>query len=276
MTTPPKTSYGSMAHVMRDNLYVMKPGHLFTSPAVTSSFTLRFYAVLLINANGQNLSVTTDDQTLRAPVIAIKPPERRTLVAMDAQLVSVLINPLHEVFPRFRLIAEKGGLSIPFDAFRPLQSKMQAAYRGEIEMPEARELYEKLIGAAAPFLPELQPVSPRVRDAIARWAIDAEQPIGELAKDVGVSTSRMTHLFTQVMGLPMRSYQLWRKVHRIASLFADGASLTEIAYAAGFADASHMGSTFQETFGAPPSHFLRSDLVRVSSERAPTGNKPRS
>jgi AraC-like DNA-binding protein len=94
---------------------------------------------------------------------------------------------------------------------------------------------------------------------------DPTDGLDQLAVKVGVSSDRLSRLFLDAVGLPMRSYLLWRKTHRIAALFSEGLSLTDIAHAAGFTDSAHMCHMFQDVFGAPPSHFLRSDLVRVQA-----------
>ena len=80
--------------------------------------------------------------------------------------------------------------------------------------------------------------------------------MGELAAEVGLSEDRFMHVFKAQMGLPVRRYLLWLRLHRAARLMKAGVTLTEAAHGAGFADSAHMSRTFKENFGVPPSGFL--------------------
>ena len=58
-------------------------------------------------------------------------------------------------------------------------------------------------------------------------------------------------------GLPLRRYVLWLRLRDVLLSLAEGASLTEAAHAAGFADSAHMSRTFRDMFGVRPSMFLK-------------------
>ncbi|MFF2554802.1 helix-turn-helix domain-containing protein [Nocardia sp. NPDC058058] len=79
----------------------------------------------------------------------------------------------------------------------------------------------------------------------------------DLAARVGISASRLTHLFTGEVGLPLRRYVLWLRLMIARNAVADGADLTTAAHAAGFADSAHLTRTCRETFGLPPSALSR-------------------
>jgi AraC-like DNA-binding protein len=85
-----------------------------------------------------------------------------------------------------------------------------------------------------------------------------------LAKEIGISASRLRHMFKEQTGLPISRYVLWMRL-RTALLHAlDGASMTESAQAAGFADAAHFSRTCRQIFGLPPSAFAPVDTVFVA------------
>ena len=52
-------------------------------------------------------------------------------------------------------------------------------------------------------------------------------------------------------GLPFRTYVLWLRVVRAVDAHTKGASLTEAAQEAGFADSAHLSRTFKRMFGLP-------------------------
>lgn len=91
--------------------------------------------------------------------------------------------------------------------------------------------------------------------------------IGEAAAEVALSSSRLEHLFTEQVGIPIRSYLLWGRVRYALQLMVGGDSLTEVALEAGFFDSSHLSRTFRRMVGIAPSTLLRkTSLYRVRRE----------
>ena len=78
-----------------------------------------------------------------------------------------------------------------------------------------------------------------------------------MAAAVGVSTSRLTHVFSSQIGIPLRTYARWLRLVTATERLADGCNITEAAHAAGFADAAHFSRTFKEMFGLAPSHVTK-------------------
>src|SRR5262245_5376156 len=112
---------------------------------------------------------------------------------------------------------------------------------------------------------------PRIRKLLAklrRSGLEHDTSLEGLAADVGMSPGRLMHVFTESIGIPLRPYLAWLRVQRAACAILGGASLTEAAQVAGFADAAHMSRTFKHKLGFPPS-VLR--LMRVT----PVGQSPR-
>jgi AraC-like DNA-binding protein len=78
----------------------------------------------------------------------------------------------------------------------------------------------------------------------------------ETASAAGLSASHFQHLFTTEVGVPFRRYRGWQRLRAAIRSAAAGASLTDAAHAAGFADQAHFSRAFRAAFGAPPSHGL--------------------
>ncbi|OKH62105.1 AraC family transcriptional regulator [Mycobacterium sp. SWH-M5] len=78
-----------------------------------------------------------------------------------------------------------------------------------------------------------------------------------LAAEVGVSVSRLTHLFSEQVGLPLRRYVLWSRLRVAIVNVQNGADLTGAAHAAGFSDSAHLTRTTRTMFGLPPSILSR-------------------
>jgi AraC-like DNA-binding protein len=87
--------------------------------------------------------------------------------------------------------------------------------------------------------------------AYAESGIGARLSLAGAADAACLSPSRARHLFAEQAGLPFRTFVLWVRIRKAVALYAAGASLTEAAHEAGFADSAHLSRTFRRTFGLP-------------------------
>jgi AraC-like DNA-binding protein len=74
-----------------------------------------------------------------------------------------------------------------------------------------------------------------------------------VAKVAFLSPSRFRHLFVEQTGMGLREYILWRRLVSVWERRMEGASLSEAAHAAGFADSAHLTRTSRSMLGLPPS-----------------------
>jgi AraC-like DNA-binding protein len=77
-------------------------------------------------------------------------------------------------------------------------------------------------------------------------------PLAELARDVGLSPSRLRHLAYTELGLPLSKYVLWRKLGLASRALARGESLAQAAAAGGFADQAHFTKSMRALVGLTP------------------------
>lgn len=156
------------------------------------------------------------------------------------------------------------------DLSRPLQS-LVAALPATLDCPGAHRLALDLLRHLAAEESTLR-LDSRVEAVaqIARSQVLSPRPIADLARQVGLSPSRLRHLFRQQMGLSLQRYLLWQRLFR-ALEYASGQTLTEAAHAAGFADSAHLARVFRETFGFRPSEVFggSSHSVQVNLCRHP-------
>lgn len=102
---------------------------------------------------------------------------------------------------------------------------------------------------------------PAVRDALLRLPDLVDEgavDFSGLASAVGVSVSRLTHVFTDEVGLPLRSYARWLRLVTAVEYLAGGATITEAAHAARFSDGAHFSRVFKQMFGLAPSDVVGS------------------
>lgn len=147
----------------------------------------------------------------------------------------------------------KGAMvSIPADQLGDLPARLKATYEDPRHTDEdLRALGKKLIERLAGGGVGVQGPDARIKKLLP-WVmarLDKEVSLSEVAEVVGLSTGRTRHLFVEQTGLPFRTYVLWLRLMRAVESYAGGASLTEAAHRAGFADSAHLSRTFRRMFG---------------------------
>lgn len=144
--------------------------------------------------------------------------------------------------------------TIPSEILGDLRERLTAAYRSPTKnnamlMNLGRELVAVLGGDAIAGVPDL-----RIRKVIAWAAAQINEPVGlsDAVSVSGLSASRLRHLFVEQTGLPFKTYLLWLRLTRAVEALAAGATLTQAAHDAGFADSAHFSRTFRRMFGVAP------------------------
>lgn len=125
-----------------------------------------------------------------------------------------------------------------------------------------------LLGANEPPPRAIPPRDVRIARLMALTrATEGTVRLADLASRVGLSSSRLTHLFTRCEGIPFKRWLLWDRLLRTVDRLAAGDDLTTAAHAAGFADSAHFSRSFRAHFGIAASSVFRSRSVQV--ERCP-------
>ncbi len=142
--------------------------------------------------------------------------------------------------------------------------------------PAAADLAQKLPadcgamqGALGAFLTEYgQPPAP-LDGRIARCCetlrrdLPERLNLAELAAQVGLSPSRLTHLFRSETGVSLRRFLLQLKIHRAMACWAPGKTVSEIAAEGGFYDQPHLVRTARDLFDALPSVYAGTGWFQV-------------
>ncbi len=135
---------------------------------------------------------------------------------------------------------------------------------------KAYDVYRKLVTALDGY-PEhaVETVDPRIKAAIDLLKgkyLTEKLAVTDLARKIGLSESRLRHLFTEQVGIPVRRYVLWLRLMTAVQFAVQGEPLTQAAYSAGFADSAHLCRTFRRMYGTSLSTLVKnSRFVQVFS-----------
>ena len=115
----------------------------------------------------------------------------------------------------------------------------------------------------------------RVHDQL-REAFRDPPSVVELAAAAGVHQSHLLRRFRRHYGMsPTELVRRWKAEYARVLLAEPGASLSAVAFEAGFADQSHMGRVLRRVYGTTPGKLQRKDvttrLVNASTQTLPPG-----
>ncbi len=79
----------------------------------------------------------------------------------------------------------------------------------------------------------------------------------ELGAALGLSASRVLHLFSEQVGVPYRRFRMWKRLWLSTELLHARDNMTMAAVDSGFADATHFSHAFRDTFGVNPAPVFR-------------------
>jgi AraC-like DNA-binding protein len=91
----------------------------------------------------------------------------------------------------------------------------------------------------------------------------------DAAAAVGLSPSHFMHWFRQASGLSFRAFVRWLRLQRAVRTLSTGATLTEAAHLAGFADSAHLSRTFVATFGVRAAPLRSARIVCSDAVQPP-------
>lgn len=129
--------------------------------------------------------------------------------------------------------------------------RLAEAWRGFV--PGQDDLREAMGDALA--------VRPRRLDARVQRSLaileSEDVSVAQAALRVGLSDSRLTHLMTETLGAPPRTWRTWLRLrHALRETLLGGANLTQAAHRAGFADSAHLTRTCKQLSGVRPAQML--------------------
>ncbi|MDG9923552.1 MULTISPECIES: AraC family transcriptional regulator [unclassified Pseudomonas] len=156
-----------------------------------------------------------------------------------------------------RMAGRRGAVHFALDEEDSCIAGFDDLHRRTAAPPEVYEWLERMINPRQEAPPGFTS-DPRIVRAIAliKTDVSCNQSIDFLAEQVGLSVPRLTQLFRQKIGVPIRRYRQWHRLFVTSVGVARGLNLTDAAMAAGFTDSAHFSHTFRTIIGMSPSAAL--------------------
>lgn len=242
---------------LKSYAYVWDGVLLYAPRAMTNTRHAHFPATVLM-AVDQPFALTLDDGERRYHEIAVLAPNvYRETDSEGNPLVDFLIDPDDPLYCYLHpLLNGRSSASLPGLALGALRPRFRTLFQGGMTCGDAQHFVLEALRALCPEPAAELPWDSRVRQAAAfmRRRIPGAIPaIPEVAAAVGLSESRLMHLFRAELGLPIRQYLLWLRIRQAMRLWAQGLSLAEMAVAAGFYDQAHFTRTLRRMTDYAPS-----------------------
>lgn len=251
----------------QNRLYVWDDRFLYITPGMVSDVTQRHTVTLLIalsdagfmlgDSNGQS-------QRYQAALIARQVP--RSLDASNTSLLSLNFDP--QSYEHHALTAFMGSQTVRSVILKPGAIEPEDMLRigsGTLEKASLFRLTTELPQAINGYRPIKMPMDMRALHVARK--IKKELPltstVAELAEEVGLSADRLSHLFSDKLGIPIKSYILWARMRRAVDLIARGVPLSAVAYDVGFSDSAHLTRTIRHFFGLTPSFLAKGMKVEM-------------
>jgi AraC family transcriptional regulator, arabinose operon regulatory protein len=98
----------------------------------------------------------------------------------------------------------------------------------------------------------------RVAETLNAIRHGGRRRVADLARNVGLSASRLEHLIKEQTGIPLRTHLAEWRLQQAATLLEEThLRVSEICYTAGFCHPANFANQFRRAFGAAPSRYRR-------------------
>lgn len=215
-------------------------------------------AMLLISLDDE-LLLHSQGTSLYGRSILLPPGLELTVDSRGSRVAICYLDVFGEDFALLapRMARQEAGLLHGLDEETLWISRFDALHRSSAGPEAIWDWLERLINPQR-LVPPGFTCDPRIVRAVEliKADVSCNQSIDYLAERVGLSVPRLTQLFRQKIGIPIRRYRQWHRLFVTCVGVARGMNLTDAAVAAGFTDSAHFSHTFRSIIGMAPTTVL--------------------
>ena len=257
----------------RSSLYLFEGFALFLGDRIEADVKPHSHHLLKIFISLDHSFKIEHRGEFREVEIAIIAPDEAHRFASDEGNYAVLYLDGESEAARYlcsKYIGSHGLCLLPELFLIPTKVELMELKKGSTSISKAECVSKSILGILlGPYGQETGELDPRIKKAIAllKESPDKKIKIESVARHIGLSESRLIHLFTHQVGVPPRRYALWLRLLDAIDEIVEGASFTDAAYAAGFSDSAHLSRTFRKMFGLSLVEVFKSTSVASSFKR---------
>jgi len=175
---------------------------------------------------------------------------------------------LNKLIPKMSESIDISGQSRCFSDIRCESEMIKSVQNLLTKRPSAEDALEELdswmkfIDTSNQDLPDV-----RVSKAVSMIKENLSQNISvaEVADSVHLSVPRLSQLFKEVTGTPIRRFRLWHRIAMTPIKLREGFSLTDAAMFSGFSDYAQFSRVFRELCGGSPSAAKNNTEIKILS-----------
>lgn len=183
----------------------------------------------------------------------------------DDAIVLVYVEPLSDVgAAASAFLGDRDFAALPGETVRSLRERSRSLADATAALAES---FGVTSGAGRQELARGRRI-----EAAIEARLDGRVRLGDVARDVGLSSSRLATVVRRATGLSLRPLVRWCRLRTAVAAVARGATLTEAAHAGGFSDSAHFTRTMRRVFGVAPSAGLRGLRPSGTARRAAPGS----
>ena len=226
-----------------------------------------FPALLQIGL-GTTFAITLD-QGVRSyhDIVVMAPNVSHGTDSENQPYIAVLIDPDHALYCYLHpLLNGEAIRSLPASCLDSFHVEFQQLVAGYLSLDEVKQLLMNLLSALNPNRLLHLPWDTRILQACTYIKqLDPQHipTVAQVASHVGLSESRLMHLFSEQLSTSIRRYILWLRIRYAIKLWVAGHNLIDIALEAGFADQAHYTRTLRSMVDFAPS-MLKAKAIFMS------------
>lgn len=246
-------------------LYLWPQRVLYLGPSPDNERHRHHAAQICVSLEG-TLRIESDGVTVEASAVAVAPDYPHRIDAGDARILAIYLEPESDEYASLVPSFFSGDSTEQLRAFEPAPDNLKSL-QGLCLVNNDPQLAWTICASALGLgscSTQRRSRDARVEKVITLIQVEPNDThsVDRLANAVHISPSRLSHLFRDNVGVPIRRYIVWSRIRQVVQLAINGATLTEAAHSAGFADAAHMSNSFRQMFGFAPSALFATQVSK--------------
>lgn len=203
------------------------------------------------------LQVTVENEPVEAKCVVVNKNAKHRFSCENKTCLSILIEPCSS-FANELVAKMKGNfLACDNESVGALQQKA-----AQLSDATDKEQYSSFVQEFANHLGikrQTQVLDERVKKLVKllQNCNCYDHAIERFAEELALSASRLSHLFREQVGVPLKSYILFHQLEKAFSAIFDGKNITDAAMLAGFDSPSHFAATVKKWMGMSVSFSVK-------------------